>query len=244
MSSVDSRMVQPMVIGGVVMGVASSVPGLNCLNLCCCLFGLAGGALAAFLFYKDTSIPEPAPYGPAAMLGGGAGAIGGVIVTVLGTLVQMAMGGMQANMDDMQELFDQLELSPEAQQFMEGAIGGSMSPGVLVVSFFMNLVLYALFGALGAILLVSFMQKKGGGGAPGAGYGPVQGQGPMHGQGPMQGTPPVTPPAGGAPPHPQGGGTPPPGTPPPQGGGTPPPQGGGTPPPPSAPPSKLPPPPQ
>lgn len=212
MSSVDSRMVQPMLIGGVAMGVTSSIPGLSCLNLCCCLLGLAGGALAAFLYFKDSAIPEPAPYGPAALLGAGAGAIGGVIVTVLGTIIQMAMGGMQ----DMSAVFEQMDLPPEAQQFIDQAMaGGGMGAGMLAVSFFMNLFLYAIFGALGAILLVSFMQKKGGGGTPGGGaYGPSHGQGPVHGQGSFQGNPPAAPPAG------------------------------GTPPPPSAPPSNLPPPPQ
>lgn len=160
MSSVDNNMLKPILIGGGAMGLASSIPGLSCLNLCCCLLGLGGGALSAWLYFKDTTISEPAPYGPAAIVGLGSGAVGGVIVTVLGTLIQMAVG---TGMQDMGQVFDQLDLPPEAQQFLETTVSGGASPAMLMISFFMNLVLYGIFGALGAILLVAIMQKKGGG---------------------------------------------------------------------------------
>lgn len=180
MSSVDNNMLKPILIGGGAMGLASSIPGLSCLNMCCCLLGLAGGGLSAWLYFKDTNISQPAPYGPAAIVGLGSGAVGGVIVTVLGTLIQMAIG---TGMQDMGQFFDQLDLPPEAQQIVEQAVSGGANPGMLIVTFFVNLVLYGMFGALGAILVVSYLQKQGGGNSTmptgGGSYGPPPGQSPQ-----------------------------------------------------------------
>lgn len=206
MSSADSNMLKPILIGGVAMGIAASIPGLSC---CCCLLALAGGGLSAWLYFKDTAIPEPPPYGPAALLGVGAGAVGGVIVTVLGTLVQMAMG---SNMQDMGQIFDQMNLPPEIQQTLEQSMSGNLSPGMLVFSFFINLALYGSFGALGGVLALAFLKKQGGGtpaNMGGGSYGTTY-QAP---QGPPPGSVPGAPPVGappGLPPSTPPGSVPPP----------------------------------
>ena len=76
MSSAEKQdMLKPILIGGVAMGVTSSIPGLSCLNMCCCLLGLAGGGLASYLYFKEQSNLTPPPYGTAAILGLGAGAV-------------------------------------------------------------------------------------------------------------------------------------------------------------------------
>ena len=206
MSSADSNMVKPILIGGVVMGIAASIPGLNC---CCCLLALAGGGLSAWLHVKDTSISEPPPYGPAALLGLGAGAVGGVIVTILGALLQMAMG---SGMQDMGQVFDQLNLPPEIQQALEQSMSGNVSPGILVMTFFFNLALYGGFGALGGVLMLAFLKKQGsnttspmGGGSYGASYQAPQGPPPAAPPGTLPGAP-----VGGAPPSAPPGSMPPP----------------------------------
>ncbi len=212
MSSPDSNMLKPILIGGVAMGIAASIPGLNC---CCCLLALAGGGLSAWLYFKDSPIPEPPPYGPAALLGVGSGAVGGVIATVLGTLLQMAMG---ASAQDMGQVFDQLDLPPELQQTLEQSFSGTLSPGMLVISFFFNLVLYGSFGALGGILALAFLKKQGGGTTSNMGGGsfgtPYQApQGPVPGSTPSMpsgGAPPVGAPPGLPPSTPPGSVPPPP----------------------------------
>ena len=49
----DSGRLQPALLGGVFIGVMSSLPIVNIGNCCCCLWVLAGGALAVTVYGAD-----------------------------------------------------------------------------------------------------------------------------------------------------------------------------------------------
>jgi hypothetical protein len=53
----DSARLQPALLGGVFIGVMSALPIVNC---CCCLWMLAGGALAVYLRKQNSTIPVTA----------------------------------------------------------------------------------------------------------------------------------------------------------------------------------------
>ena len=49
MSTTTERLAQPALVGGLVMGVLTALPIISAGNLCCCLWVLSGGAVAAYM---------------------------------------------------------------------------------------------------------------------------------------------------------------------------------------------------
>src|SRR5256885_5768798 len=83
---------KPAIIGGVVLGLLSVIPFVNWANLCCCLWAILGGALASYLYIKNS--PVPATPGDGAILGAMAGLVGAVISVVIGIPVSILMSGV------------------------------------------------------------------------------------------------------------------------------------------------------
>src|SRR4029453_9142485 len=85
--------VQPAFWGGLFIGVLSALPLGNAGNCCCCLWVICGGALAAYLRQQNSRVQFEAAEG--ARVATMAGAIGGVIATVLSIPFQMLVGPYQ-----------------------------------------------------------------------------------------------------------------------------------------------------
>ena len=73
---------RPALIGGVALGLLSAIPIVSAANICCCAWVLAGGALAAYLYIKES--PTPVSIGDGALLGLFAGGFGVVVQTSTG----------------------------------------------------------------------------------------------------------------------------------------------------------------
>lgn len=146
---------QPALLGGLFIGVLSSLPVLNLAN-CCCLWVILGGMLAVYLEQQNT--PAPIETSAAALSGLIAGAIGGVISSVAGFLtLRMASGG------DPQQAIDQIlssipQMPPETAEWVRGVMQG---PTLALVTLVVTVPLYAVFGMLGALLGTAFFRKKG-----------------------------------------------------------------------------------
>ena len=48
---------QPALIGGLVMGVLSALPLVSAGNICCCLWVVTGGLVAAYLLQQNQAMP-------------------------------------------------------------------------------------------------------------------------------------------------------------------------------------------
>ncbi len=81
---------KPAVIGGVVLGILSAIPFVNFVNICCCLWAILGGMLAAHLYVKNS--PTPASAGDGAIVGAIAGAVGAVISLIIGIPLSIVSG--------------------------------------------------------------------------------------------------------------------------------------------------------
>ena len=88
-----SDRLQPALWGGVFIGVLSALPIVNFANCCCCLWVLVGGALAAYLRQQNNPYQIDAAEG--AIVGLMAGAIGGIVYSVLSIPVQILTGPLQ-----------------------------------------------------------------------------------------------------------------------------------------------------
>jgi len=84
---------QPALYGGVFIGVLSALPLVNLGNCVCCLWVVAGGALALYLMQQNHPYPVTAADG--ALVGLLAGVIGGVLGALLSIPIQMALGPVQ-----------------------------------------------------------------------------------------------------------------------------------------------------
>lgn len=79
----------PVLVGGVLIGVLSSIPIISAVNICFCAWAIVGGALAAFMFVKKS--PEPVSPGGGFSTGALAGLIGSVIYVILFVPIALLM---------------------------------------------------------------------------------------------------------------------------------------------------------
>ena len=85
--------IQPALIGGVILGLLSSLLSvIPIVNYCCCLWAILGGLLATYLYIKKS--PIPVRVGEGAVLGALAGVIGGIIYLIIAVpLTYFVAGG-------------------------------------------------------------------------------------------------------------------------------------------------------
>lgn len=156
-------------VGGVVLGVLSGLPYISLGNVFCCMWVVAGGALASYLYIKKS--PTPVDVGEGAMVGGMAGLIGAATSMIFGTPLSILMGHPELRlMIDLMERFDpqkaegyregleQVISRPFAEQFF----GSVFSLGSLLW-----VVIAAVFALVGGLLAVALFEKrKNGAGTP------------------------------------------------------------------------------
>jgi hypothetical protein len=154
----DSGRLQPALLGGVFIGVMSALPIVNAGNCCCCLWVLAGGALAVYLRKQNSAIPITAAEG--ALVGLLAGAIGGVIGSVLNIPIQMMMGPMQAEWMSRIASAGNEDMPPEFREMIDRmAAGGALGAAGILMSL-VNIVMSTIFGMLGGLLGVAIFNRN------------------------------------------------------------------------------------
>ena len=145
------KKIQTALIGGVVLGVLSSIPFINIPNACCCAWALIGGGLAAHLYIKKSEVPVTPADG--AILGVIAGAIGAAIYFVIGVPLGYITGNIM--MRTLAGLSGQGANMPGMMQ--PASIAGAFLGGVMWA------VLFVIFATIGGLLgTVIFEKRKGG----------------------------------------------------------------------------------
>jgi len=145
---------QPAFWGGLFIGVLSALPFISAGNCCCCLWVLMGGALATYLRQQNSPVPLNAAEG--AIVGLMAGAIGGVIWTVLAIPINMMTGPFQEQWMD-SVLSSNPDMPAEVRDMMEQISRGAAF-GIL--AFVFNFCASVVFGMLGGLLGVAIFKKS------------------------------------------------------------------------------------
>jgi len=141
---------QPALLGGLFIGVLSSLP---VVNYCCCLWVIAGGVLVVYLQQQAT--PTPVATGDAAISGLIAGAIGGVIVSIVSGLLMRAGGPIA-----LEEIRNQsAQIPPEVMSFLENLFSGSGITLILMM-LLVCVPIYGILSMLGSLLGLAFFRKK------------------------------------------------------------------------------------
>lgn len=158
-----ASMGQPALIGGVVIGVLSSLPIISVGNVCCCLWVVAGGAIAAYLLQQNQRTPISP--GDGALVGLYAGLIGAAVGFVISIPLSMVMAPMQRAM--VQRILENAgDMPPAARQFLENMSGPTTAAGfvgrlvVRVIIFCFTLVIWSIFSTLGGLLGAAMFKKS------------------------------------------------------------------------------------
>jgi hypothetical protein len=125
-------LLQPVLFGGLFMGVLSALPIIS-LGNCCCLWVMGGGMVTSYLTQHGRT--EPLQLGEGAFGGFLAGVLGAVVYAVVSIPVQLATAPIQRSMLE-GWLNSAADVPPEAREMLErfgessGVVGAAGCVGV------------------------------------------------------------------------------------------------------------------
>ena len=153
-STTTSRFTQPVLVGGVVAGALSALPLISAGNLCCCLWLITGGVVAAYVFQQNQTMPMTP--GDGALVGVLAGVTGAFVYLVLTIPITILLSPLeQAVMDRLSEMTG--NVPPEFRGYVARSIGNGVR---IVVGFMMMLFLGSFFSTLGGLLGAAIFRKS------------------------------------------------------------------------------------
>lgn len=153
MSTTTSR-TQPALIGGLIIGVLSALPLVSAGNLCCCLWVVSGGVVAAYILQENQAAPVTAADG--AYVGLLAGLTGAFVYLLLSIPITFLIAPMERLV--MQRLMESAgDMPPEFREYMGTYLGGSVR---LALGFTFMLLVGSIFSTLGGLLGAAIFRKQ------------------------------------------------------------------------------------
>jgi hypothetical protein len=133
--------------------VLSALPVVSSGNLCCCLWIVLGGAVAAYLFQQNQPTTISAADG--ALVGLIAGFIGAFVALLMSIPITMLLAPVQQAM--LERLAEGPNMPPELRRY----IGDTAMSGVsIVVGFVVMLFVSPVFATLGGLLGAALFRKS------------------------------------------------------------------------------------
>lgn len=192
---------QPALLGGLVLGLGSVIPGLSYGNLCCCGWALVAGALAANLLIRRSPV-FPIKSSDGAAAGAFAGVVGSFINLVIGVPITLLQWN---NVISQVEQRAEASSDPASREAMRQVLAVMQSHPVLIALGIW--LIFAIVGigvaAIGGVIGLAMFEKRKGqqyppeAPPPGAGFppgyappGPPPGGPPPPGQAPYGGSEP------------------------------------------------------
>lgn len=150
--STTTNKTQPALIGGLIMGVLSALPLVSAGNLCCCLWVVSGGVVAAYILQQNQATAI-AP-GDGAIVGLMAGVIGAFVYLILSIPISILIAPMERMV--MQRIVDHSSMPPEFRDYMGTYVGGSIR---LALGFIVMLFVGSIFSTLGGLIGAAIFRK-------------------------------------------------------------------------------------
>jgi hypothetical protein len=145
--------VQPALIGGLVIGVLSVLPIVELGNWCCCLWIVSGGAIAVYLLQQGQFAPVTAADG--ALVGLLAGVVGAFVYGLLSIPLDLFMAPMRRQL--LERVISQMDVPPAFRDFAQRV---STGPVMILLGFVRMLVLGVMFSTVGGLLGAAIFGKK------------------------------------------------------------------------------------
>ncbi|HIE93365.1 MAG TPA: hypothetical protein EYQ83_11070 [Acidobacteria bacterium] len=140
-------LLQPVLFGGLFMGVLSALPIISIGN-CCCLWIMGGGMVTSYLTQHGQT--EPIQLGEGAFGGFLAGVLGAVVYAVVSVPVSLVTAPIQRSLLE-GWMNSAADVPPEAREMLERFSENSGVLGVLF-GFILMLVVGTVFTTLGGLL--------------------------------------------------------------------------------------------
>jgi hypothetical protein len=142
---------QPALFGGLVIGVLSALPIISAGNLCCCLWVISGGLVAAYSYQQR--LETPITPGDGALAGLLAGIVGAVVYLVLSIPINLLIGPWE------RVLIDRFRegMPPDFREFVASRAGGGL---FVVFGFVIMLFVGSIFATIGGLLGSIFFKKS------------------------------------------------------------------------------------
>ena len=137
-----------------MLGVLSALPIISAGNLCCCLWVVCGGAVAAYVLQQNEATPITP--GDGALVGLFAGIFGALVYLLISIPITILISPMERAM--MERIVDSGRMPPEFRQYVGTYTGGVLQLTVLFfVMLFVGSIVSTVGGVLGALI---FFKKK------------------------------------------------------------------------------------
>jgi hypothetical protein len=151
----------PALIGGLLMGVLSALPLISAGNLCCCLWVISGGLVAAYVLQQNHPAPMTAADG--ALVGLLAGLCGALVKVVLSIPINLIVGPMERAV--LQRVLDMAgTMPPELRDVLERYEQEGQTAAWLVARSVFDLMFWlfagAIFSTLGGLIGSSIFRKQ------------------------------------------------------------------------------------
>jgi hypothetical protein len=154
---------QPALVGGIIAGILSVIPGISLVNCCFCAWLLVGGAIAAKMLINRA--PRPVRSGEGAQVGAIAGLIAAGIYLVISIPVILFAVGEGFQRDLIEQLMSSIN-NPELQERMRKVIeeSANQTPAQRLVSSLPLWIIFSVlsvgFSTLGGLLGVAMFEKR------------------------------------------------------------------------------------
>jgi hypothetical protein len=152
-----SSKLHPALLGGLLLGVLSALPIIKLGNACCCLWMLAGGAVAAYLLQHNQT--DPITTGDGAGVGFLAGVFGGIVWQVIALPLAIFWGPIETQFAS--RLLENMDLPENARPIIE-TLRENAGFSVLrfIVGGFFALCVSLVFSTLGGLIGAGLFRKK------------------------------------------------------------------------------------
>jgi len=137
-----NKMKMPALVGGVVAGILSGIPYVN---VCCCLFFIGGGAIAAWMLIGKIGKIE---LEDGAIVGAISGVIAGVIASILDFIVIVVLMGGTTMLDD-------ASMMGMGEVLAVSAVSGFV---MMIIQGIIFVILGAIFGAIGGVIVAKIKE--------------------------------------------------------------------------------------
>jgi hypothetical protein len=150
----EERLWKPALIGGVILGILSSLPLVNCL---CCAWVIGGGVIAAYLYVRDSRMPVT--LGRGVSLGLLTGLIGAVVIGLFSIPLQMLTTSGSSFVEQIRESMNQFpNVPPETRRLAEELSGHAGLIYAFGIIFMLGFC--CLFGMVGGAIGVALFEKR------------------------------------------------------------------------------------
>jgi hypothetical protein len=150
--STTTNKTQPALIGGLIMGVLSALPLISAGNLCCCLWVVSGGVVAAYILQQNHAAAITP--GDGAMVGLMAGVVGAFVYLLLSIPISILIAPMERMV--MQRIVDGSNMPPQFRDYMGTYVGGGIR---IALGFIFMLFVGSIFSTLGGLLGAAIFKK-------------------------------------------------------------------------------------